>query len=45
VIIIAKTAKELAKALQLQGFLFLVDVKWIRQPARVNGRWRCEVMS
>ncbi|WP_248769103.1 hypothetical protein [Pseudomonas sp. MWU12-2345] len=42
--IIAGSLEEIVQALQLQGFLFLVDVKWIRQPSRVNGRWRCEVM-
>ncbi|WP_443692043.1 hypothetical protein ACRZ5O_22705 [Pseudomonas protegens] len=32
---------EIAEALRNQGFLFLVDVNWIKQPARVRGMWRC----
>ena len=43
--IVSGSLEGIVQALQLQGVLFLVDVKWIRQPTRVNGRWRCEVMS
>jgi hypothetical protein len=41
--IIAGTFNGIIQALQLRGFLYLVDVKWISQPSRVNGCWSCEV--
>lgn len=43
--IIAGSFKGITEALRNQGFLFLVDVKWIEQPRRVNGQWRCEVAN
>ena len=43
--IVSGSLEGIVQALPLQGFLFLVDGKWIRQPTRVNGCWRCEVMS
>lgn len=43
--IIAGSFEGIAEALRNRGFLFLVDVKWINQPRRVNGRWRCKVVA
>jgi hypothetical protein len=34
----------IVEALLARGFLFLVDVKWIKQPCRCSGCWSCEVM-
>lgn len=42
--IVAGSFEGIAEALRNRGFLLMVNVKWIRQPSRVNGRWRCEVM-
>ncbi|WP_200902896.1 hypothetical protein [Pseudomonas fluorescens] len=41
--IIAGSFKGLTKSLQMQGFSFLGDVNWIKQPVRVRGVWRCSV--
>ena len=41
--IIAGSFKGIAEALRNQGFLFLVDVKWIEQPCKSAGRWTCRV--
>jgi len=41
--IIAGSFEGIAEALRNRGFLLMVNVKWIRQPTRTNGRWRCEV--
>ncbi|MCK9802126.1 hypothetical protein M1B34_31820 [Pseudomonas sp. MAFF 302030] len=41
--IIAGSFKGIAEALRNQGFLFLVDVKWIEQPCKCAGRWTCRV--
>ena len=41
--IIARSFKGIAEALRNQGFLFLVDVKWIEQPCKCAGRWTCKV--
>lgn len=41
--IIAGSFDGITEALRNQGFLFLVDVKWIKQPLLVSGRWRCSV--
>lgn len=39
--IIAGSFKGLTESLKMQGFSFLKDVNWIKQPARVRGMWRC----
>lgn len=41
--IISGSFEGMTQALRMRGFLYLSDVNWIRQPRRVNGRWRCEV--
>ena len=41
--IIAGSFKGIAEALRNQGFLFLVDVKWIEQPCKCSGLWTCKV--
>lgn len=41
--IIARSFEGIAEALRNQGFLFLVDVKWIEQPCKCAGRWTCKV--
>lgn len=41
--IIAGSFKGLTESLQMQGFSFLGDVNWIKQPVRVRGVWRCSV--
>ena len=35
--IIAGSFKGIAEALRNQGFLFLVDIKWIEQPCKCAG--------
>lgn len=39
----AGSFEEVVEALIRQGFLFLVDVKWIEQPCKCAGRWTCKV--
>ncbi|SUD43766.1 Uncharacterised protein [Pseudomonas fluorescens] len=39
----AGSFEEVVEALRNQGFLFLVDVKWIEQPCKCAGRWTCKV--
>lgn len=34
---------ELVEALRNRGFLFLADVKWLKQPNKCDGRWTCKV--
>ena len=43
--IIAGSFEGIAEALRNRGFLLLVDVKWVKQPSRENGRWSCEVAA
>lgn len=41
--IIAGSFKGLTESLQMQGFSFLGDVNWIKQPCKCAGRWICKV--
>ncbi|WP_288078983.1 hypothetical protein [Pseudomonas sp.] len=35
----------MTQALQQMGFLRMSQIQWVRQPRRVDGRWRCEVAA
>lgn len=43
--IIASSFEGMTQALQLRGFLYMSQIQWIRQPRRIDGRWRCEVRN
>jgi len=42
--IIAGSFEGIVEALRNRGFLFLAEVKWLKQPSKSAGRWICKVM-